>query len=148
MLPNKRKFNQKTILRFWPFLVYFCQKKQPKLTKNEENWQNPNRLIKFSEIWYVDTSQQKKMLKKTVFRPFWLAKKQPKLIKKNEGNRQIYNTTIEVVFFYLAKSKPIDVIFWNLVSRCFPTKENATKKLFFDFGIFGAFFGQKNSQNW
>jgi hypothetical protein len=51
------------------------------------------------------------MLKKTVFRPFWLAKKQPKLIKKNEGNRQIYNTTIEVVFFYLAKSKPIDEIF-------------------------------------
>ena len=32
------------------------------------------------------------------FRHFLLAKKQPKLIKKN---RQIYNITIEVVFFYL-----------------------------------------------
>ena len=43
-------------------------KKQPKLTKNEENWQNPNRLMKFSEIWYVDNSQQKKCYKKTIFR--------------------------------------------------------------------------------
>ena len=33
----------------------FClTKKQPKLTKNEEDWQNANRLMKFSEIWYVD----------------------------------------------------------------------------------------------
>ena len=35
---------------FWPFLT----KKLPKLTKNEENWQNPNRSMNFSEIWYVD----------------------------------------------------------------------------------------------
>ena len=32
---------------------------------------------------------------------FLLAKKQPKLIKENEENRQIYNVTIEVFFFYL-----------------------------------------------
>ena len=123
MLPNKRKFNQKTILRFWPFLAFFSQKnsqnlpkikkigkiqtinesfwnlvsksfptkenstkklflilayfysffglflaflwpkKHPKLTKNKENWQNPNCLMKFSEIWYVDASQQKKCYK-------------------------------------------------------------------------------------
>ena len=31
---------------FWPFLA----RKQPKLTNNFENLQNPNRLIKFSEI--------------------------------------------------------------------------------------------------
>ena len=37
------------------------------LTKNEENWQNPNRLMKFSEIWYVDASQQNKMLQKNFF---------------------------------------------------------------------------------
>ena len=50
----------------------FLTKKRPKLTKNEENWQNPNRLMKFSEIWYVDASQQKKMLQKNFFgfRPF------------------------------------------------------------------------------
>ena len=30
-----------SILAFFAFLV----KKQPKLTKNEENWQNPNRLM-------------------------------------------------------------------------------------------------------
>ena len=54
---------------FWisAFFGCFLSKKQPKLTKNEENWQNPNRLMKFSEIWYVDASQQKKCYKKTFF---------------------------------------------------------------------------------
>ena len=46
---------------FGPFLT----KKQPKLTKNEENWQNPNCLMKYSEIWHVDASQQNKCYKKT-----------------------------------------------------------------------------------
>ena len=45
----------------------FLTKKQPKLTKNEGNWQNLNRLIKFSENWYVNASQQKKIKKKTIF---------------------------------------------------------------------------------
>ena len=45
---------------FWPFLT----KKQSKLSKKEENWQNSNHLMKFSEIWYVDASQQNKMLQK------------------------------------------------------------------------------------
>ena len=50
---------------FWisAFFGRYSTKKQPKLTKNEENWQNPNRLMKFSEIWYVDASQQKKCYK-------------------------------------------------------------------------------------
>ena len=52
---------------FWPFLGRFLTKKHPKLTKNEESWQNPNRLMKFSEIRYVDASQQKKMLQKIFF---------------------------------------------------------------------------------
>ena len=55
---------------FWilAFFGRFVIKKQPKLTKNEENWQNPNRLMKFSKIWYVDASQQKKnATKKLVF---------------------------------------------------------------------------------
>ena len=49
---------------FWILVLFgrFLTKKQPKLTKNKENWQNLNRLMKFSEIWYVDASQQKKML--------------------------------------------------------------------------------------
>ena len=47
---------------FWisAFFGRFSTKKQPKLTKNEENWQNSNRSMKFSEIWYVDASQQTK----------------------------------------------------------------------------------------
>ena len=60
-----------------------------KLTKNEENLQNPNRLMKFSEIWYVDASQQKNALKKlflnfVFFDRFCLTKKQPKLTKNEE----------------------------------------------------------------
>ena len=76
---------QKNIFRFQPFLVFFGQKKQPtKTAKNEENWQNSNRLMKFSEIWYVDASKQIKMLKKNIFRfqPFW-----PFLDKKNSQKK-------------------------------------------------------------
>ena len=52
---------------FWisAFLGRFLTKKQPKLTINEESWQNPNRLMKFSKNLYVDASQQKKCYKKT-----------------------------------------------------------------------------------
>jgi len=64
MLPNKRKFNKNN---YFSILAFFSQKKEPKLTNNEENWQNPNCLMKFSEIWYEDISQQKKMLQKTIF---------------------------------------------------------------------------------
>ena len=90
---------------FWPFLT----KKQPKLTKNEENWQNPNRLMKFSEVWYVDDSQQKNTIKKLIldFGLFWPFFNQ-KTAKKNKK---------------LAKSKPFEEIFWNSVCRCFPTKK-------------------------
>ena len=60
------------------------------MTKNEENWQNLNRLMQFSEIWYVDASERKKMLQKNFF---WisaffgrfLTKKQPKLTKIEEN---------------------------------------------------------------
>ena len=86
MYPNKIKFNNKKMFLFWQFLA----KKQTKLNKNEENWQNPNCLIKFSEIWYVDTSQQKEMRQENYFMIsafFWyfLAKNQPKLIKNEEN---------------------------------------------------------------
>ena len=61
----------------------------PKLTKNEGNWQNPNRSMKFSEIWNVDSFQQKKMLQKKYFSFsafFWpfLAIKQLKLSKRKK----------------------------------------------------------------
>ena len=79
------------IFFFWisAFFGRFLTKKQPKLSKNEKNWQNPNRLMKFSEIWYVDASQ-KKMLQKNFF---WisdffgrfLTKKKPKLTKNEEN---------------------------------------------------------------
>ena len=48
-------------------LGLFLAKKQSKLIKNEENWQNQNCLIKFSEIWYVNASQRKKIQQKNYF---------------------------------------------------------------------------------
>ena len=35
------------------FFGLFLAKKQSKLTNNEVNCQNPNCLMKFTEIWYV-----------------------------------------------------------------------------------------------
>ena len=64
---QQKKKLQKTIFGFRPFLAFLWPKKQPKLTKNEEIWQNPNRLVKNSEISYLDASQQKKMLLKFFF---------------------------------------------------------------------------------
>ena len=68
---QQKKMLQKYFFWISAFFGRFSTKKQPKLTKNEEHWQNPNRLMKFSEIWYVDASQ-KKCYKKTFFgfRPF------------------------------------------------------------------------------
>ena len=71
MLLNKKKCYKKPFFGFRPFWPFF-NKKQPKLTKNEENWQNPYRLVKFSEIWYVDASQQNKMLHQNFFLDFSL----------------------------------------------------------------------------
>jgi len=54
------------------FFGRFLTKKQPKLTKIEGKWQNLNRLMKFSEIWYVDASQQKRCYEFFFgFRPFF-----------------------------------------------------------------------------
>ena len=65
-----RCFPTKKMLQFFfwisAFFDRFSTKKQPKLTKNDENWQNPNRLMKFLEIWYVDAFQQKKYKKKKI----------------------------------------------------------------------------------
>ena len=76
---------------FWiSFFLPFFNQKKPKLTKNEENWQNLNRSMKFSKIWYVAASQQNKMLQTfffwiSVFLGRFLPKKQPKLTKNEEN---------------------------------------------------------------
>ena len=71
MLPNKKNATNK-LLFISAFFGRFLTKKQPKLTKNEKNLQNLNRLMNFSEIWYVDASQQNKMLQKIFFFDFGL----------------------------------------------------------------------------
>ena len=88
---QQRKCYKKTIFRILHLLALFGQKtvkKQQKFTKNEENLQNSIRLMKFSEIWYVDASQQKKCYKNIFFgfRPF-LAVFKPKKLTKLTKNK-------------------------------------------------------------
>ena len=64
---QQNKMLQKNYFSISAFFFAFFGKKTPKLTKNEENWQNQNCLIKFSEIWYVDASQHKKIQQKNNF---------------------------------------------------------------------------------
>ena len=110
---------------FWPFLI----KKQPKLTKNEENFKNLNWLITFTKIWYLDVSPEKKMIQKncsliSALFGLFCSKKQSKLTNNEKK---------------WAKSKPFNKVFWNLVCRCFPTKK-MLQKTFLDFGLFLAVF--------
>ena len=76
-----------SILAFFAFFGQKTPKKHPKLTKNEENWQSSNCVIKFYEIWYVNASQQKKVQQKNYFSilAFFWPKKQPKLNKNKEN---------------------------------------------------------------
>ena len=74
---------------FGLFRLFFNQK-TAKIDKNEENWQNPNHFMKFSEIWYVGASQQRKCYKQNFFWIFaffgrFLTKKQPKLTINEEN---------------------------------------------------------------
>ena len=135
MLPNKTKCYN-FFFGISTFLAVFLPKNSRNWQKNEENWQNPNRLMKFSEIWFVDASQQQKCYKKTFldFGLFWTFFNQ-KTAKIGQKWRK------------LAKSKPFDETFWNLVCRCFPTKiKTLHKNLFLDFGLFWPFFNQKTAE--
>ena len=64
MLLSKRKFTTDPDFRFWHFFGLFVAKKTAKIDQNE-TFQNPNCLMKFSEIWYIDAFQQKKIQKKS-----------------------------------------------------------------------------------
>ena len=64
---QQNKMLQKNYFSILAFFLPFLAKKQPKFNKNEEHWQNPNCLMKFPEIWYVDTSRQQKMLQTKLF---------------------------------------------------------------------------------
>ena len=117
MLLNKTKCYKK-LFCISAFFGRFSTKKQQKLTKNEENWQNPNHLMKFSEIWYVDASQQRKCYKKTFFGfPPFLAVFQPKNSQKNN----------------LPKSKTFCYVDASQQRKCY-------KKTFFGFRPFLAVF--------
>ena len=69
---QQKKCYKKSFFLDSGFFLSFLTKKTAKIDKNEENWHNPNRLMKFYEIWYVDASQQNRMLKKIVFLDFGL----------------------------------------------------------------------------
>ena len=63
---------QKKVFLDSSFFWSFFNQKTAKNDKNEENCQNPNRLMKFFEIWYLDAFQQKKMLQQKLFLDFGL----------------------------------------------------------------------------
>ena len=91
-------------------MAVFQTKKQPKLTKNEKIWQNPDRLMKFSAIWYVEASQQKKMLQKNYFSfstffSLLVAIKQPKLTKKEENWQNLNRLIKFFVIWYIDASQ-------------------------------------------
>ena len=76
---------------FWPFFLL----KRAEIDKNEENWQNPNRLMKFSEIWYVDASKQTKNATKKLFLDFGLF--WPFLTKKQCKKKHFFLTNSELL---------------------------------------------------
>jgi len=47
---QQKKMLQKNIFRFQPLLPFFGLK-TAKIDRNVENWQNPNRFLKFSKIF-------------------------------------------------------------------------------------------------
>ena len=63
---QQKDATKKLFLYFGLFWSFFNQK-TAKIDQNEENLQNPNRSMKFSEIWYVDASQQNKCYKNIFF---------------------------------------------------------------------------------
>ena len=67
------------------------------------------------------------------FQPFWPFFNQ-KTAKIDQKRRK------------LAKSKPLEEIFVNLVCRCFPTKKMLEKNFFLDLGLFWPFFKQKTAK--
>ena len=129
MLPNK-KMLQKNFFWISAFSGRFLTGKQP---KNSQIFfcQNPNRLMKFSEICYLDASQQQKMLQKNLF---WILAFFGRFLTKKQQKK-------------MPKSKPFDEIFWNLVCRCLLVNENSPQSPIFDFGLFWPFFTKKG-RNW
>ena len=89
---------QKNFFLTSAFFGRFLTEKQP---KKKKNCQNPNRLMKFSEIWYVDASQQNKMLQKNLF---WISAFFGRFLTKKTAK-------IDPKLRKLAKPKPSGEIF-------------------------------------
>ena len=132
---TKKKCYKKTFLDFGLFWPFFNQK----TAKIDQKWRNLAKSKPFDEIFWnlvcrcfptKKNATNNFFLDFGLFCPFFNHKK----------------AKIDQKWRKLAKSKPFRELFWNFVCRCFPTKENATKKLFLDFGIFWAFFGKKTAK--
>ena len=97
MLPIKKIFNKSIHFRCWHLFAFFC-KKQLKLTKNEEHCHNLNRLMKFSEILYVDASQQKQLQQKNGFSILAFFSR---ICQKNCYSRFVYcKCVMQIVVFF------------------------------------------------
>ena len=122
---QQKKIQQKTVFWFWHFLA--------------------KKTAKIDQIW-------RKLAKSKPFdKIFWnfVCKCLP--TKENSTTKTVFWFLHLLAFFYhktakidqkwrkLVKSKLLVKIFWNLVCRCFPTKQNATKNIFFLFCHFLVF---------
>ena len=86
MLPNKTKNAIKNLFSISALFGLFYQKRA-KIDQKLRKFAKSNCLIKFSEIWYVNASQQKKIQQKNyvlILAFFWpySAKKKAKIDKK------------------------------------------------------------------
>ena len=68
MLSNKKNATKNFV---W-ISAFFGSLSTKKQQEKRRNWKNPNCLMKFSEIWYVDASQQNKIATKKLFLDFGL----------------------------------------------------------------------------
>ena len=131
MLPNKRKFNKKTVFKFWRFWAFFGKK----TAKTDQKWRKLAKSKPFGEIFWnlVWRCYPTKKCKKKLYFDFGLC--WPFFNQKT--------SKIDQKWRKLAKSKPFDEIFWNLVCRCFPTKK-IYKHFFLGFwSFFGRFLTKK-----
>ena len=116
MLLNNKNATKKLFLDFglfWPFFNQKKAKKQP----TKKNWQNPNRLMKFSEIWYVDAFQQRKCYKKNWIPAFFgrfSTKKQLKNIQKYNWQNPNRLMKFSEIWYVDAsqQKKMLQIYFW------------------------------------
>ena len=117
--PKRKKCYTIFFLDFGLFWLFFNQK----TTKIDQKWRKLAKSKPFDEIFWNFVCRcfpSKNIIQKFFFLDFGLF--WPFFNQKT--------AKIDQKWRKLAKSKPFDEIFWNLVCRCFPTKKMLQKNFF------------------